>query len=114
MRICPDCRHELVSDLCARCGWEVERLGAIPVLLARRDKESPLFPPYNQNYDTIAADDLGESIQPRAYLETQARKILGYAGNLAGLDICDLGIGQGHLFDLLLRAGPKRLIGVDI
>lgn len=67
-----------------------------------------------ENYDRIADDDLRESIQPATSLDVQAERLYSYVGDLQGRRVCEIGIGQGRLFEKMRRAGPARLTGVDI
>jgi SAM-dependent methyltransferase len=73
-----------------------------------------VFAAYAENYDRIAADDLSQSIQPMRYLEVQADTLRSYLGNLAGLDVCELGVGRGLLLDRLIASKAKTVTGVDV
>ena len=115
MLICPDCHEPLAepSD-CMHCGWSCEFVDRVPVLLSSFDRASPSFGDYRDNYDEIAADDLAESIQPAHYLARAAETLASYLGPVTGLRVCELGVGQGLLFDKLLASSPSSLTGVDI
>lgn len=118
MVLCPDCRRDLPDGLgaerCGRCGWERERRDGVPVYLSGRDRENQFFASYLANYDRIAEVDLGESIQPEAFLAVQAERLEHHIGDVRGLRVCDLGIGKGILLERLLRAGAAHVTGVDI
>ncbi|MEA2496332.1 MAG: hypothetical protein QOJ29_4243 [Thermoleophilaceae bacterium] len=103
-----------MEDACAACGWSPEQWEGVPVYLSSRDLSNPLFSDYRANYDRIAEVDLADSIQPEAFLAVQAERLEGYVGDVRGQRVCDVGIGQGILFERLRRAGPARLVGVDI
>jgi SAM-dependent methyltransferase len=115
MLLCPDCLVAL-PDLarCASCGWRPDVRDGVPILLSRADQESPAFAAYAENYDRIAEDDLSQSIQPMTYLEVQADTLWSYLGNLSGLDVCELGVGRGLLFDRLVASEAKTVTGVDV
>jgi SAM-dependent methyltransferase len=115
--VCPNCRaglDGLHSTSCGNCGWRGSALDGVPVLLSTRDRESELFGRYLNNYDRIAADDLKVSIQAGTLQQFFNDRLLGYLGSVAGLRVCDVGIGKGILFDELRRRGPASLVGVDI
>lgn len=117
MILCSDCRTpvpSLDSDACESCGWRPETSGHVPVFLSSADRQSPLFANYLANYDQIAADDLSESIQAVSFLELEAERLHRHLGDVRGLSVCDVGIGQGVLFQRLRDSGPRLLTGVDI
>lgn len=117
MLICPDCAAPLESletSGCSVCGWRLERRGGIPVLLSSADRESELFADYSANYDQIASDDLTETIQGDTYLRIQAERLLESLGTTDGLDVCDIGIGQGLLLDHLAASQAASVTGIDI
>jgi SAM-dependent methyltransferase len=117
MLICPDCHQPLAGNEpsnCTHCGWSCEFVDRVPVLLSSFDQSSPSFRDYMENYDEIAADDLAESIQPADYLARAAETIVSYVGPVEGLRVCEIGVGQGMLFDKLLASSPSSLTGVDI
>ena len=99
---------------CQNCGWEGSSTGGVPVLLSARDRDSELFGRYLTNYDRIAVDDLNVGIQAGTLQQFFNDQLLGYLGSVAGLRVCDVGIGKGILFEELRRRGPASLIGVDI
>jgi 2-polyprenyl-3-methyl-5-hydroxy-6-metoxy-1,4-benzoquinol methylase len=115
MLLCPDCLTALPElGPCHSCGWKPKVRDGIPILLSSADRESPAFAAYAENYDRIADDDLSESIQPMRYLEVQADTLCSYLGDLAGLDICELGVGRGLLLERLIASGAKTITGVDV
>jgi SAM-dependent methyltransferase len=115
MLICPDC-HEKLGALtdCPVCGWRYELIDGMPSLLSTEDRSSSIFNAYFLNYANIAQDDLANSIQPAEYLEAQAKSLLSYVVPIKGLRICEIGVGQGLLFDKLLATEAASLTGVDI
>ena len=86
----------------------------MPVFLSSRDRQDDLFAKYLANYDRIAEADLQRSIQPEAFLEVQARRLHAHIGEVGGLRVCDVGVGQGILFERLRADRPARLVGIDI
>lgn len=117
MLVCPDCLvplPDLGVDCCGSCGWELRRRDGVPDLLSSHDRRDPLFARYAANYDAIARGDLTASIQDPAYLETSTDDLVGAAGDVRGLSVCDVGVGQGRLVDRLLAAGARAVTAVDI
>ena len=115
MVLCPDCMTSLPElARCPSCGWQPEFRDGVPILLSRSDRDSQAFATYAENYDRIAHDDLSQSIQPARYLEVQADTLCSYLGNLARLDVCELGVGRGLLLDRLLASDAKTVTGVDV
>jgi SAM-dependent methyltransferase len=119
MLICPDCTSELSHGprggwRCARCGWQSQSRDGVPDMLSSRDRNSALMKTYAQNYTVIAEDDLSESIQSHRYLDIQTKRLFSYAGELRGLSVCEVGVGQGRLFKLIAKEQPAKLTGVDI
>ena len=86
----------------------------MPVLLSSHDRESELFARYLENYDRIAADDLAAPIQEARVQEFFNERLFSYLGDVAGLRVCDVGVGRGMLFDKLRQSAPVALVGVDI
>ena len=115
MLLCPDCQEALPEPGgCPSCGWQPELRDGIPILLSRADRQSQAFAAYAENYDRIAEDDLAQSIQPMRYLEVQADTLCSYLGDLAGLDVCELGVGHGLLLDRLIASNAKTITGIDV
>jgi SAM-dependent methyltransferase len=115
MLICPDCHGQLqaLGD-CSSCGWRNELIAGVPNLLSTTDRSSPTFNAYLANYARIAEDDLRSSIQPPEHLEAQARSLFSYLGPVKGLRVCEVGVGQGMLFERLLAAEADTVTGIDI
>ena len=84
------------------------------MLLSQADRESPILLAYRDLYDQIAQDDLSSAIQGSGYLDAQGDLLIREIGSVAGLDVCDVGVGQGRLFDRLAEGEPRSLVGVDI
>jgi SAM-dependent methyltransferase len=117
MILCPDCRRQVPSlqvVACSDCGWGAEQVGGIPSFLSTSDRNGGLFAKYSDNYERIAKDDLEHSIQDSTFLQHQARQLRAYLGEVQGRSICDVGIGQGILLDLLQADKPRALTGVDV
>lgn len=116
MLICPDCHETLDAGEagCRGCGWRMTEAAGVPVLLSSEDRTGDAFRGYLESYDTVAADDLDQSIQPVEYIAAQAEKMTAYLPPLAGRAVCEIGVGQGHLYRRLLAAAPRSLVGVDI
>jgi SAM-dependent methyltransferase len=117
MLICPDCHRQLADDApgtCPHCAWEPEFRNGVPIFLSSSDRNSQLFAEYLANYDRIAAEDLAESIQPQRYLAVATETLSSYIGSVRGKRVCELGVGQGALFEKLLGDEPETLTAFDI
>ena len=116
MLICPDCttNFDFLSDQCSKCGWECQEKEGIPLYLSTKTKKDGLFSQYINNYHDISVDDIAESIQNNDYLLTQNKKLLSYLPSVAGLNVCEIGVGKGYLMDGIIKKNPLKLVGVDI
>lgn len=83
-------------------------------LFTSADKSLPLFGAYLRNYDQIADEDLTSPILDLQYVQRQADNLARAAGDVRGLEILDLGCGQGYLTRTLMAAGAKAIASVDI
>lgn len=117
MPICPSCRDSRLAyddDACPACGWKITIEDGTPVFLSERDRQSPIFAAYKDLYEQIACDDLEQSVQARAVLESEAANLLDSIGEVRGRDVCEVGVGQGVLFEKLAELGPRSLVGVEV
>lgn len=114
--ICPDCANplEALPNPCRHCGWIIDYVNGIPFIMSSQDKRDSDFKEYQSNYDQICQDDLTHSIQDKSYLKLQSENLKSYIGNVANLTVCEVGVGQGELFNYLKQDKPKELIGIDI
>lgn len=116
MIICPDCHRPLEQNRCAcqACTWQYKEQDNIPIYLSTHDKNDELFKRYLDNYNEISVDDLTQSIQDSAYLNSQNEKLFSYLPPLRGLRVCEIGVGQGILLSHIRNEKPAELVGVDI
>jgi SAM-dependent methyltransferase len=117
MLLCPDCRHAFRDAKpadCPECGWKLQEVDEVPILLSTEDRRSPLFTEYTATYERIAADDLNRSLQPSDYLAEQADLLASYLPAVHGMHVCEVGLGQGLLFDRLVASRPMKATAVDI
>lgn len=117
MLICPDCDQVLSGldvEACPDCGWAPDEAHGVRGFLSSEDRKSPLFADYADNYGAIAADDLEASIQPDSFLRIRTDRQVQALGDISGLDVLDLGIGQGLLLNALRASGAKSVTGIDI
>lgn len=123
--ICPNCFSPMVIEeiqhtkFCHHCSWQYQEIEGIPILLSSTDQNDSFFQDYLQNYKQISLDDLAQSIQPPKYLSIMSnrfvRDVLKFIGkDVSGLNICELGVGQGHFFNKIANLNPRLLVGIDI
>jgi SAM-dependent methyltransferase len=117
MVLCADCLDPLDgldSERCATCGWAPATRGGLPEFLSSRDREADMFARYVANYDQIAQDDLAHSIQADYVLATSAQRLFACLGDVRGRRVCDVGVGQGALVELLRTVGAAHVTAADI
>jgi SAM-dependent methyltransferase len=117
MIICPNCsssKYEPSVGVCAPCGWQLEITDGLSNYFTDRDRESALIDDYVENYDELAIKNLKASNIDRTFLKNQAINLLKYIPPVKGLDVCDLGIGQGFLCDNLLASGVNSVCAIDV
>jgi SAM-dependent methyltransferase len=84
------------------------------MLLTEEERSQPQFAGYLKNYEQIAADDLNTPILDLEYVRRQAANLARAAGDVRGLDVLDLGCGQGFLTRSLVGGGAESVVAVDI
>lgn len=117
MIVCPQCRTSLSgfeASSCLTCGWTKQEQQGLPVYLTQSDLRNQTFKNYSENYEGLALDNLEKSNLDQRYIRNQAKNIADCVRKVAGLDICELGVGQGFLARELLERGATRLTVVDI
>lgn len=117
MPLCPECRQGPIGfdePECGECGRRTPAADGILDLVSEQDRASALFTAYAELYDQIAHDDLASPIQGDELLDLEAQRLVESLGPLAGRAVCDIGVGRGLIFNRLLAAGPRLLVGVDL
>jgi 2-polyprenyl-3-methyl-5-hydroxy-6-metoxy-1,4-benzoquinol methylase len=114
MRICPDCSSRLEGIACPQCDWTAEEISGIPVFLSSSDRASPSFQQYFELYESISSDDLNESIVDAEVLAVHAGRLATEIQDWAGIDYCDIGVGQGELIREALARHPRSVVAIDI
>ena len=84
------------------------------MLMTDEDRARPIFGSYLDAYDRIATGDLKTPILDLGYVERQADNLARAAGNVADLDVLDLGCGQGFLTRALVAKGARSVAAIDI
>jgi SAM-dependent methyltransferase len=116
MRICPNCQSALagVATACVACGWSARRLDGVLDFLSQHQRDDETLRAYNQNYEQLAKDNIKRSNIDRTFLRRQARNLADYVGDVKGLRVCEIGIGQGFLCEELLKRGAAQITAVDV
>ena len=116
MLLCPDCYTFLSHDeaSCQACPWEFTKTNGIAQLVSTKDKKSPLFSSYLNNYETIATDDMTTAFIEDQYIALQAKKIASLLPSLKNKDFCDIGSGRGFLLNQIKLQKPRSITAVDI
>ena len=114
---CPNCGADgdlTASPSCVSCGWWGQIENGVINLLSQADLSNPVLASYFANYDRIAEDDLKAPILSLQYIRHQADNLARYAGPVAGLDILDLGCGQGFLTKLFQHRRAGTVVALDL
>lgn len=117
MLICPACGFSVevtTAPHCSRCDWRAEVIDGVVILMSESDKNDPVIGNYYSNYDRIANDDIDTPILDPQYVTHQVKNLVTYAGDVQGLDVLDLGCGQGTLARALVTGGARGVVAVDI
>lgn len=116
MLLCPDCSEHLPPDEgdCQKCSWQFLKTNNIVHLLSTKEKNSPVFSSYINNYETIARDDLNVAFIEDRYIELQAEKICKLVTPLKDKDFCDIGGGRGFLLEKVKLQQPSSITAIDI
>jgi len=118
MIICPECASPIAGLhklSCEGCGWTSSSTAEnIPVLLTRQDRSSSVMQRYQENYDNIALEDLQQGIMDETFVRDLAINLSRRVGDVAGLDVCDVGAGKGYAVRSLVQKGAKTAVAVDI
>jgi len=116
MLVCPECKAAITeAELrCVICGWGGESRDGVLVLLTDADRKDPVFARYLDNYAKISEDDLNSPVLDLRYVRHQAANLASFVGDLRGVNVLDLGCGQGFLTKTLLDRGASAIWAVDI
>src|ERR1044071_4243000 len=115
MIVCPDCSAEISPALaCSSCNWQGRYRDGIPVLMSGAQLSDGVRQSYAENYDRIAADDLQEKIMDPRLVENLAANFSRRVRDVAGAQVCDIGVGKGFLTRGLLARGAASVTAVDI
>ena len=113
---CPFHRLELPREggKCPKCGYVVETSSGAKHNFRRGSEPKGIYDSYENAYDELAEDDLSESIYAQEYQKDLARKTYSLIDSVEGLDVAELGVGQGFLQRHFLSDKPKSLLALDI
>ena len=117
MLICANCsssNFNLDTHHCPECSWTRIDDEGIYNYLTDHDRKSSLVETYVYNYEELAIKNLEISNIDRRFLKNQAINLVRYISPVKGLDVCDVGIGQGFLCDELIQADVNSVAAVDV
>lgn len=101
-----DMREEEIKCKCLKYSYKKNSSALIVI----RCNESALEKAYVSEYRNIADQDLVASIQLESYLEKKAYFDFLNLGNVGGIDVLEIGPGQGHLAKKIFEAGANLTI----
>jgi SAM-dependent methyltransferase len=99
---------------CPECGFVVETTLGGKHHFRRVGEPKGIYDSYEDAYEGLAEDDLASSIYAEEYQRDLARETYSCIGSVSGLEVAELGVGQGFLQRHLLEAKPKSLLALDI
>lgn len=113
---CPFHRVELPASggACSECGYVVEVSDAGEHRFRRAGKPEGVYDSYEDAYEELAGDDLASSVYAEEYQLDLARQTFARIGSVAGLELAELGVGQGFLQRHFLKDSPKTLLSLDV
>lgn len=76
--------------------------------------QEDIYARYESAYEKLARDDLAEAVYSMEYQRDLARDTAQRIGSLSGLDLIELGVGQGLLQTHFCREKPASLTSLDI
>lgn len=103
-----------IGDCCPKCGYKTESTSENNLKFRRSLKTSDIYESYENAYDNLAEDDLNHPIYAEEYQSDLASETHGEIGSVNGLDIAELGVGQGFLQKAFISESPKSLLALDI
>ena len=99
---------------CSKCDFKIESFNANGIRFQRFIEKEGIYDSYEFAYEELAKDDLDNSVYSNEYQEDLAIETFSHIGNVDGLDVAELGVGQGFLLKCLLESSPKSLLSLDI
>lgn len=117
MIICPNCSSDSYNyeDFqCQSCDWSLIVNDGISNYFTEHDRESSLAQKYVGNYEELAVKNLENSNIERRFLKNQVTNMVKYISPMHGMDVCDLGIGQGFMCDALIQEKVKSIAAIDV
>lgn len=99
---------------CSECGFVVETTLEGQHHFRRVGEPKGMYDSYEDAYEELAEDDLASSIYAEEYQLDLARETYSRIGSVSGLEVAELGVGQGFLQRHFLEAKPKSLLALDI
>lgn len=99
---------------CPECGFVVETAPGAKHHYRRVGEPKGIYDSYEDAYAGLAEEDLESSIYAEEYQSDLACETHSIMGSVAGLEVAELGVGQGFLQRQFLKEIPKRLLALDI
>ena len=99
---------------CPECGFVVETAPGAKQHYRRVGEPKGIYDSYEDAYEELAEDDLASSIYAEEYQRDLARETYSHIGTVSGLEVAELGVGQGFLQRHFLADRPKSLLALDI
>jgi SAM-dependent methyltransferase len=107
-------RFLTLGECCSKCGYETKSTSGNNVTFRRSGANEGIYKSYENAYEDLAEDDLCNPIYAEEYQSDLAFETHREIGSVNGLDIAELGVGQGFLQKAFLSESPKSLLALDI
>lgn len=116
MIVCPECSEVVKEnvDECSGCGWKAMNIGNVKDFLNNTQRSDQTEQDYNKNYEKLAEKNIIQSNIDRAFLKKQAENLAEYIGPFNDKNVCEIGVGQGFLCDIILSQSPQKFCAVDV
>jgi ubiquinone/menaquinone biosynthesis C-methylase UbiE len=111
---CPFCETAIQSagGECPQCAFTVQADGKGHMEFHRAQDD--IYARYESAYEELARDDLDKAVYSMEYQRALAQDTAQCIGPLSGLDLIELGVGQGLLQAQFCGQKPASLISLDI
>lgn len=102
------------GSTCPKCSYKIGSSSENSHYFVHSTAKQGIYESYENAYEELAEDDLEASIYAGEYQSDLASETHGKIGSVAGLDVAELGVGQGFLQKEFLTENPRSLLALDI
>ncbi|MDG1325139.1 MAG: class I SAM-dependent methyltransferase [Opitutales bacterium] len=103
-----------LGECCSKCGYQTKSTSGNNITFRRSGDSEGIYKSYENAYEDLAEDDLSNPIYAEEYQSDLAVETHREIGSVNGLNVAELGVGQGFLQKAFLSETPKSLLALDI